>query len=145
VDPRGFTFFSNYDSRKGRELARTPDAALVFYWAGLERQVSVVGRVTKLPVEESERYFRRRPRGSRIAAWASPQSAPVADRAALEALWREMDARFPADDIPLPPNWGGYVLDPQRIEFWQGRQNRLHDRFLYTRDGGEWRIERLAP
>jgi pyridoxamine 5'-phosphate oxidase len=146
VDARGFMFFTNYDSRKGRELSANPRAALVFFWPGLERQVLVSGEVRRIPAAESERYFRSRPRGSRIAAWASEQSAPVRDRAALEERWRETAARFPGDDVPLPPNWGGYVLDPRRIEFWQGRPNRLHDRFSYTREaGGEWRIERLAP
>jgi pyridoxamine 5'-phosphate oxidase len=146
VNARGFIFFTNYNSRKGRELAENPRAALVFFWPGLERQVLVSGDVRRLPVEESERYFRSRPHGSRIAAWASPQSAAVPNRAALEERWREAAARFPGDDVPLPPNWGGYVLEPRRIEFWQGRANRLHDRFCYTRDpGGEWRIDRLAP
>ena len=146
VDPRGFTFFTNYDSRKGRELAENPRAALVFFWPGLERQVLVSGEVRRLPTDESQRYFRSRPRGSRIAAWASEQSAAVANRAVLEERWRETAARFPENDVPLPPNWGGYVLNPGRIEFWQGRPNRLHDRFCYTREpGGAWRIERLAP
>jgi pyridoxamine 5'-phosphate oxidase len=146
IDARGFTFFTNYDSRKGRELAENPRAALVFFWPGLERQVLVSGEVTRLTAEESERYFRSRPLGSRIAAWASNQSAPVPDRATLEERWRETAARFPGDDVPLPPNWGGFLLAPSRIEFWQGRANRLHDRFSYTREaGGEWRIERLAP
>jgi pyridoxamine 5'-phosphate oxidase len=145
VDARGFTFFTNYDSRKGRELAENPRAALVFFWPALERQVLVSGDVRKLPTEESEQYFRSRPRGSRIAAWASTQSAAVPSRAALEEAWREAAARFPGGDVPLPPNWGGFVLAPRRIEFWQGRPNRLHDRFVYTRDAQEWRIERLAP
>jgi pyridoxamine 5'-phosphate oxidase len=146
IDARGFTFFTNYDSRKGRDLAENPKAALVFYWAHLERQVIVSGTVTKLPVEESEAYFQSRPRGSRIAALASPQSAVVGDRAALERLWAEAAARFPGDDVPLPDNWGGYVLSPTRVEFWQGRLNRLHDRFCYTLGSdGQWHIDRLAP
>jgi pyridoxamine 5'-phosphate oxidase len=145
ADERGFTFFTNYDSRKGRELAQNPRAALVFFWPVLERQVIVTGEVTKLPVDESERYFRSRPRGSRIAAWASHQSAPVPDRATLEERWRATDARFPGVDVPLPPNWGGFLLTPGRIEFWQGRPNRMHDRFCYTRDVSGWRLERLAP
>ena len=145
ADERGFIFFTNYDSRKGRELAGNPQAALTFFWPDLERQVCVAGAVVKLPAAESERYFQSRPRGSRLGAWASHQSAPVPDRAALEARWRELEARFPGD-IPLPPNWGGYVLQPERIEFWQGRPSRLHDRFSYARQAdGSWTIERLAP
>jgi pyridoxamine 5'-phosphate oxidase len=145
VDERGFVFFTNYDSRKGRELAENPKAALTFFWSDLERQVCVAGMITKLPVAESEKYFTSRPRGSRIAAWASDQSEPVADRAALEAKWRELEKRFPTD-IPLPPNWGGYILQPERIEFWQGRPSRLHDRFHYARQAdGSWKIERLSP
>jgi len=145
VDERGFIFFTNYDSRKGRELAENPRAALTFFWPDLERQVCVAGTVTKLPGAESERYFQSRPRGSRLAAWASSQSQPVPDRAFLEAQWRELERKFP-DDIPLPANWGGYILQPERIEFWQGRPSRLHDRFSYARQpDGSWKIERLAP
>lgn len=146
VDPRGFIFFTNYDSRKGRELAENPEASLVFYWAELERQVCIAGKVAKLPREESEAYFMSRPKGSRIAAWASNQSEAVADRDTLEKRWQEMATRFPGDEVPLPPNWGGYVLAPARIEFWQGRPSRLHDRFRYSRqDDGSWVIERLSP
>jgi len=146
VDARGFIFFTNYDSQKGRDLSENPSASLVFYWPNLERQVCVGGTVTKLPRGESEAYFKSRPRGSRLAAWASSQSAVVSDRRVLETKWQEMAERFPSDDVPLPPNWGGYVLAPARIEFWQGRANRLHDRFLYTRQAdASWRIERLAP
>ena len=145
VDKRGFIFFTNYDSRKGRELAENLNAALTFYWADLERQVCVAGTASKLPAAESETYFKSRPRGSRLAAWASNQSDAVADRAALEKRWNEMAAKFPGD-VPLPPNWGGYVLKPERIEFWQGRPSRLHDRFGYTRQADDsWRLERLAP
>jgi pyridoxamine 5'-phosphate oxidase len=146
VDQRGFIFFTNYDSRKGQELAENPDASLVFYWPDLERQVCVAGAVTKLPSEESEAYFKTRPKGSRLAAWASNQSDVVADRRVLEKKWQEMAARFPGKDVPLPPKWGGYVLSPMRIEFWQGRPNRLHDRFRYSKqEDGSWQIERLAP
>jgi pyridoxamine 5'-phosphate oxidase len=145
MDERGFIFYTNYDSRKGRELAENPNAALTFYWADLGRQVCVTGTVTKLPPAESEAYFKSRPRGSRLAAWASNQSDAVADRAVLDAKWNEMAAKFPGD-VPLPPNWGGYVLQPVRIEFWQGRPSRLHDRFCYTRQAdNSWKLDRLAP
>jgi pyridoxamine 5'-phosphate oxidase len=145
MDERGFIFFTNYDSRKGRELSENPNAALTFYWVELERQICIAGMVTKLPREESENYFKSRPHGSRLAAWASNQSDVVADRAALEMKWNEMEKKFPGE-IPLPPNWGGYVLKPERIEFWQGRPNRLHDRFCYTRQSNDsWKLERLAP
>jgi len=145
VDERGFIFFTNYESRKGRELSENPNAALTFFWSDLERQVCVAGAVTKLPAAESEAYFKSRPRGSRLAAWASNQSEAVPDRAALEAKWRELEKKFPGD-VPLPPNWGGFVLRPERIEFWQGRPSRLHDRFSYIRQAdGAWKIERLAP
>jgi pyridoxamine 5'-phosphate oxidase len=145
VDERGFIFFTNYDSRKGRELAENPNAALTFFWSDLERQVCVAGTVAKLPAAESENYFKSRPRGSRLAAWASNQSESVPDRAALETKWRELEKKFPGD-IPLPPNWGGFILKPERIEFWQGRPSRLHDRFSYARQAdGSWKLERLAP
>ena len=145
VDEHGFVFFTNYDSRKGHELAENPNAALTFYWADLERQVCVAGAVSKLSHDESETYFKSRPRVSRLAAWASNQSSVVADRAVLEKRWNEMAAQFPGD-VPLPPNWGGYILKPERIEFWQGRLNRLHDRFCYTRQAdNSWRLERLSP
>ena len=146
VDERGFIFFTNYDSRKGRELTENPNAALVFYWPDLERQVCVGGTVTKLPAAESAAYFMSRPKGSRLAAWASNQSSAVPDRETLERQWREMEARFSGEDIACPPNWGGYVLSPARIEFWQGRPNRLHDRFRYKRlSDSSWTIERLSP
>jgi pyridoxamine 5'-phosphate oxidase len=146
VDERGFIFYTNYDSRKGCELAENPRAALVFYWPELERQVCVFGEVTKLPREESEIYFRTRPRGSRLAAWASNQSEVVKDRRTLEGKWSQMKAKYSGDDVPLPPYWGGYILSPTRVEFWQGRPNRLHDRFRYTKQpDGHWIIERLSP
>jgi pyridoxamine 5'-phosphate oxidase len=145
LDERGFIFFTNYDSRKGRELTGNPNAALTFFWPELERQVCVAGTVTKLPVAESEAYFKSRPRGSQIGAWASSQSEVVADRATLEARWRELEHKFPGT-VPLPPNWGGYILRPERIEFWQGRASRLHDRFSYSRQpDGSWKIDRLSP
>lgn len=146
VDERGFIFFTNYDSRKGQELAENPDAALVFYWPDLERQVCVAGTVTKLPLAESEAYFKSRPRGSRLSAWASNQNTVLPDRQTLERRWQEIAKRFPTEDVPLPPNWGGYVLAPTRIEFWQGRPSRLHDRFRYTHQADKtWLIERLSP
>jgi pyridoxamine 5'-phosphate oxidase len=145
VDGRGFIFYTNYDSRKGHELAGNPNSALTFFWPDLEREVCIAGTVTKLPVAESEAYFKSRPRGSRLGAWASNQSQVVADRAALDAKWNEMAVKFPAA-VPLPPNWGGYVLKPERIEFWQGRLSRLHDRFCYTWQADySWKLERLAP
>jgi pyridoxamine 5'-phosphate oxidase len=145
VDERGFIFFTNYDSRKGLELAENPYAALTFYWPELERQICVAGRIEKISREESEIYFKSRPRGSQLATWASNQRDVVADRAALDAKWNAMAAKFPGD-VPLPPNWGGYVLKPERIEFWQGRPSRLHDRFCYTRQpDNSWKLERLAP
>jgi pyridoxamine 5'-phosphate oxidase len=145
VDTRGFVFFTNYDSRKGLELAENPNASLTFYWVELERQVCVAGYVQKIPREESEAYFKSRPRGSQLATWASNQRDVIADRAALDKKWDEAAAKFPGD-VPLPPNWGGYVLKPERIEFWQGRPSRLHDRFCYLRQpDGSWRLDRIAP
>jgi len=146
VDERGFIFFTNYDSRKGQELAENPRAALVFYWPDQERQVCVAGDIVQLPVAESEAYFRSRPRDSRLAAWASKQSAIVRDRGELEAQWKDLESRYAQSEVPRPPYWGGYVLKPNRIEFWQGRPNRLHDRFRYTRQPNDtWVIERLSP
>lgn len=145
VTPRGFTFFTSYESRKGRDLKDNPQASLVFYWATLERQVVVIGMVERLTREESENYFRSRPRGAKLAAWTSNQSTPVADRATLEKRFAELEKRYPDADIPLPPHWGGYCLIPSSVEFWQGRPNRFHDRLRYGRDGENWVIERLAP
>jgi pyridoxamine 5'-phosphate oxidase len=146
VDERGFIFYTNYASRKGHELTENPQAALVFYWPDLERQVCIAGQVTRLPSAESEAYFRSRPRGARIGAWASKQSDVLPDRAALEETWRKLETQYPGDDVPIPPYWGGYVLAPNRIEFWQGRPNRLHDRFRYSKSAdGAWQIERLSP
>lgn len=145
VDERGFVFYTNYDSRKGLDLADNPNAALTFYWPDWERQICISGRVEKISREESEKYFRSRPRGSRLAAWASNQRDPIANRAALEAKWNEAAAKFP-DDVLLPPNWGGYALKPERMEFWQGRPSRLHDRFQYAKQANNsWKLERLAP
>ena len=144
-DERGFLFFGDYGSRKGRELEENPRASLVFYWRSLSRQVRVEGDVTRLGRDESEAYFRSRPRGSRLSAWASRQSSVVAGRAALEEAVAEAARRFPEEEVPLPERWGGWVLRPQRIEFWQGRESRLHDRIRYARDGDAWRRERLSP
>jgi pyridoxamine 5'-phosphate oxidase len=146
VDHRGFIFFTNYDSRKGTELAENPHAALVFYWPELERQVCVAGKVEKISSEESETYFHSRPRGSRLATWVSRQSKTVRDRAELEQKWLELEKSYRQKEIPRPPYWGGYVLTPERIEFWQGGPNRLHDRLQYTcQPGNQWSIERLSP
>lgn len=146
VDERGFVFYTNYESRKGLELADNPKAALAFYWPDQEREVCIAGDVSKLPSAESDAYFKSRPRGSRIGAWASHQSAAICDRAALEEKWRQIEARYPGEDVPRPPFWGGFLLRPTRMEFWQGRANRLHDRFCYTREADQvWTIERLSP
>jgi pyridoxamine 5'-phosphate oxidase len=145
VDADGFRFFTNTESRKARDLAENPRAALVFHWA-LEprRQVTVAGTVAPLPHDEAEAYYRTRPLGSRLGAWASRQSTVVPGREALERAFAEAEAAY-GDDPPLPPWWGGYLLTPDRVELWENRENRLHDRFRYTREDGAWRLERLAP
>jgi pyridoxamine 5'-phosphate oxidase len=144
VDERGFVFFTNYESRKGHELAANPHAALLFHWIELERQVRIEGKVEKTSDAESDTYFHSRPLGSRIGAWASEQSAVIGSRAQLEAREREISAQY-GEHPPRPPHWGGYRLVPSAIEFWQGRPSRLHDRIRYTREAGAWTIERLAP
>lgn len=146
LDGRGFVFFSGYESRKGRELAANPRAALLFPWLALERQVIVEGTVTRISREESEAYFHARPHASQLAAWASPQSTLLPNRAALDDAYKAVEKKFAGQTVPLPPNWGGTRLAPETVEFWQGRRNRLHDRLRYRRDaGGEWVVERLAP
>jgi len=145
-DERGFGFFTNYDSQKGRELAENPRATLVLYWGRLGRQVRVSGDVVKQSIEESAAYFHRRPLASQISALASPQSQVVLNRAALEEKVAALERTYEGKEVPLPPNWGGYRVIPKTIEFWVHRDNRLHDRILYTRQPtGGWRIERLAP
>ena len=146
-DEAGFLFYTNYDSRKGRELAQQPLAALNFFWPGLERQVRVEGRVEKAAPDVSTAYFQSRPRSSQVGAWASPQSAVIGSREELEAREHAVEARFEGQDpLPRPDNWGGYVLRPTRVEFWQGRPSRLHDRLVYEQQpGGTWKISRLAP
>jgi pyridoxamine 5'-phosphate oxidase len=145
LDARGFAFYTHRTSRKGTELAANPRAALVFLWKELDRQVSVRGRVELVPDDESDAYFASRPRDAQLGAWASPQSRPLEDRAALDARLDEALRRFAAGDVPRPPHWGGYLVRHEEIEFWQGQVGRLHDRFLYCRYGDGWRIERLGP
>jgi len=144
-DPRGFVFFTNSESAKARDLDENPMAALVFDWADLHRQVRATGAAERLAREESEAYFALRPVEHRLSTWASPQSRPIENRAALERRIEQVRQRFPDTDVPLPPFWGGYRVTPETFEFWQGREHRLHDRVRYTRDGEVWRIERLAP
>jgi pyridoxamine 5'-phosphate oxidase len=146
ADERGFTFFTNYTSRKGRELADNPRAALLFFWAELHRQVRVEGRIEVVSESESDDYFRTRPRGSQVGAWASEQSEVLPNREALDKAFEEMDRRFEGRPVPRPLHWGGYRVVPETIEFWQGRENRLHDRLCFRRrPGGGWDIVRLAP
>lgn len=145
VDPRGFVFYTNYESVKGRELAANPNAALCFYWRELERQIRIQGRVEQTTTAESDAYFATRPEGSRFGAAASPQSSVLPDRAALESKVAGLRVRYPHGDVPRPANWGGYRVVPEVIEFWQGRPDRLHDRIRYTLAEAGWVIERLAP
>ncbi len=145
-DERGFVFFTNYESHKGRELDHNPRACLVFFWKELERQVRIEGMVEKLAAAESDDYFQSRPPGSRIGAWASPQSQVISSREIIEQKVTELENKFADGNIPRPEHWGGYLVKPVNIEFWQGRSNRLHDRIRYTHNGGgKWLIERLAP
>jgi len=144
-DERGFVFFTNLESRKAKQLAENPRAALLFPWVALERQVLITGRVERVSVAEATAYFITRPVGSQLAAWASPQSSVISSRQLLEMKWEEMKRKFADGKIPLPSFWGGYRVLAETFEFWQGRINRMHDRFEYTRADGGWRIERLAP
>jgi pyridoxamine 5'-phosphate oxidase len=145
LDERGFVFFTNYESRKSRELIANPRAALTFYWGSLNRQVRIEGAVEKVARQESEEYFQARPRGSQLGAWASPQSAEIVGRTPLDQMFAEVEQRFKGQTIPCPPFWGGFRLKPVKIEFWQGRENRLHDRILYALGNDGWHISRLAP
>jgi len=143
-DERGIVWYTNYESRKARQISMNPWASLQFHWVELERVVRIEGKVEKVSTEESEAYYRSRPLDSRIAAWASPQSEVIADRKALEKRVEEFKQKY-GENPPLPPNWGGLRLVPERWEFWQGRKNRLHDRIVYRREKGNWLRERLAP
>jgi pyridoxamine 5'-phosphate oxidase len=144
-DERGFVFYTNYEGRKAGELEANPACALLFYWGELERQVRIEGRATRLSKEESDAYFASRPRGSRLGAWASEQSRPVEDRSVLEERIEALEAEYEGREVPRPPFWGGYRIEPDSIEFWQGRENRLHDRLVYRRAGERWNMERLQP
>lgn len=145
LDDRGLVFFTSYFSRKGREISANPHVAAVFYWPELERQVRVEGEVDQLPEEESDAYFASRPRGHQIGAWASEQSEPVESREILDQRVQDYSERFEGDEVPRPHSWGGYVIRPSRIEFWQGRPNRVHDRLEFERTGGGWSMRRLQP
>jgi pyridoxamine 5'-phosphate oxidase len=145
VDANGFVFYTDYRSRKGVELGENPLAALTFLWKEIERQVRITGSVSRVSAQESEAYFRTRPPGSRLGAWASQQSSVIASREELEAQLQEVTQRFPNGDVPLPPHWGGFRVMPDEIEFWQGRPDRLHDRLLYGRRESGWEISRLSP
>jgi pyridoxamine 5'-phosphate oxidase len=145
-DEQGFTFFTNYESAKGAELLHNPKASLVFCWLELQRQVRIRGMVDKIPRAESVAYFRSRPRGSQLGAWASPQSTPVANRSVLEQRLKAVEEKFAGvEQIPCPEHWGGYILRPEQIEFWQGRASRMHDRIRYRKSDQNWDLERLAP
>ncbi|CAA9408009.1 Pyridoxamine 5'-phosphate oxidase [uncultured Rubrobacteraceae bacterium] len=144
-DQSGFAFYTNYEGRKARELEVNPACALLFYWGELERQVRIEGRASRISDDESDAYFASRPRGSRLGAWVSEQSRPVEDRGVLEERVRKLEAEYESLEIPRPPFWGGYRVEPEAIEFWQGRESRLHDRLVYRREDGVWRIERLQP
>lgn len=145
IDSRGFVFYTNHNSRKGREMAENPRASLLFPWFQLERQVIIEGSVSKASREEADAYFHSRPRLSQLSAWASQQSSVVATRTVLEENMKQLEAKYAGQDVPLPPHWGGYRVSPETVEFWQGRRSRLHDRLRYRREKSDWVIERLAP
>ena len=146
LDKRGFVFYTNYEGRKARDLEENPYCALAFYWGELERQVRVEGRASRVSTEESDEYYRSRPRGSQLSAWASEQSRPIMGRDSLEERLRRLEDEYEGRDVPRPPFWGGYRVEPEAIEFWQGRENRLHDRLLYRCSGdGGWSMDRLQP
>jgi pyridoxamine 5'-phosphate oxidase len=145
IDERGFTFFTNYDSRKGRQLAENPHTGLVFLWKLLDRQVNTTGRASRVDAADSDAYFATRPREAQLGAWASAQSSVLESREELERRVAEAGERFAGAEVPRPPNWGGFVVRPDTVEFWQGRRSRLHDRFRYAREGAGWRIDRLSP
>lgn len=142
--PKGFTVYTNYQSRKGRDIAANPAASLLFPWYPLARQVIVTGEIARVPEAESDAYFATRPRGAQLGAWASEQSQAIPDRDWLDSRYERFDREFP-DTVPRPPHWGGLLLAPETVEFWQGRASRLHDRLRYVREGGKWRLERLSP
>ena len=144
-DERGFIFYTNYESSKARDIAANPHVHLCFYWNDFERQVRIDGKAEKLPREESEEYFKTRPRESQIGAWASKQSAEVESRDILQETYQKFEEQFEGQEVPLPDNWGGYVVRPHAIEFWQGRPSRMHDRILYEHKSGNWVTKRLAP
>ena len=145
VDERGFSFFTNYNSRKSQDLEKNQHAALCFHWVALDEQIRVEGRVERLPAEESDIYFAARPRGSQLGAWASAQSDVLPAREVLEEEYRKIEGKFAGQPVPRPPFWGGFRLVPRRIEFWYGRPDRLHDRIVYERAGEGWKIDRLYP
>ncbi len=145
VDGRGFVFFTNYESRKGRELEANPRASVLFHWNVLERQVIIEGTVTKVAREESEAYFHSRPLTSQLAAWASQQSSIISGRPVLEGNLKALEKKYAGLEVPLPPHWGGFRLAPESVEFWQGRRSRLHDRLRYRREKDSWTVERLSP